>query len=332
MQWHIRNYTRVARGDIELTKNLFIFNLFVMSATASSQKVWFNGVITDLVDARVSLLTHSLFYGSAVFEGIRCYSTSKGPAIFRLEDHVRHLFHSAKIMGMIPPYTEGEIVSAVIDVVKQNNFDQCYIRPIFFYGEKMDLMPSKDTPLHIAIAAWQWGKYLTRETVTVRVSQYIRIHPRSSEVTAKISGNYANSILALLDAKKDDFDKALFLDVNECVTEGAGENIFFVEGKSLHTPTEGAILPGITRASIMQIATNLGYEVVERDIPLTEIPRFSEVFFTGTAAEVNAIGKIDGHVFNNMQEGPAVQEIKSAYQRTVHGEDERYSAWLHLVL
>ena len=302
-----------------------------MNVKASPQKVWFDGVMTDLADARIPLLTHSLFYGSAVFEGIRCYSTSKGPAIFRLEEHIHHLFHSAKVMGMVPPYTEAEIVRAIIDVVKQNNFDQCYIRPIFFYGEKMDLIPL-GAPLHIAIAAWQWGKYLAGETVAVKVSPYIRLHPHSSEMSAKISGNYANSILALLNAKKDGFDKALFLDADDCIAEGAGENIFFVEGKSLHTPTDRAILPGITRASVMQIATDLGYKVVERDISINEMPRFSEVFFTGTAAEVNAIGKINGHVFNDMHEGPVVREIKSVYQRAVHGEDKRYLAWLYPVL
>lgn len=302
-----------------------------MNATQSPQKVWFDGVITDLADARVSLLTHSLFYGSAVFEGIRCYLTPKGPAIFRLKEHVEHLFHSAEVMGMTPSYTKDEIEGAVIDVVKQNHFDQCYIRPIIFYGEKMDLVPI-GAPLHHAVAAWQWGKYLARETVTVKVSPHIRMHTRSSEMTAKASGNYANSILALLDAQKDGFDKALLLDLNDCVAEGAGENIFFVEGKSLHTPTEGALIPGITRASVMRIATDLGYEVIERDITLTELTKFSEAFFTGTAAEVNAIGKIDEHIFNGMKEGPVVREIKLAYQRAAHGEDERYSVWLHPVL
>lgn len=302
-----------------------------MSTATFSQKIWFDGVMTDLANARISLLTHSLFFGSAVFEGIRCYPTQKGPAIFRLKEHIHHLFHSARIMGMTSPYTESEIVNAVIEVVKQNDFDQCYIRPIFFYGEKMDLVPL-DTPLHVAIVAWQWGKYLPRETVAVKVSPYIRIHPRSSEMTAKISGNYANSILALLDAKKDGFDKALFLDMNDCVTEGAGENIFFVKGKLLCTPTVEAILPGFTRASIIQIATDLGYEVVEKDISISEISNFSEVFFTGTAAEVNAVGKINEHVFNNEQEGPVVREIKSIYQKAVHGEDERYLEWLHCVL
>ena len=284
----------------------------------------------DLVDARIPILTHSLFFGSAVFEGIRCYSTPQGPAVFRLDEHIQHLFHSAEIMGMKSPYSETQIVEAVTDVIKQNNYDECYIRPIFFYGEKMDLVPL-DTPLHIAVTAWQWGKYLPSDTVSVKVSPYIRIHPRSSEMTAKIAGNYANSILALLDAKEDGFDKTLFLDDHDCLTEGAGENIFCVDGKTLHTPTTAAILPGFTRSSVMQIATDLGYEIIERDISISEISSFEEIFFTGTASEINAIGKIDDHVFNDMQEGPVVQEIKSAYQRAVRGEDERYFDWLHRV-
>jgi branched-chain amino acid aminotransferase len=297
----------------------------------STPKIWLDGAITDLTNGRIPLLTHSLFYGSAVFEGIRCYSTLKGPAVFRLEEHIHHLFHSSKAMGMASLYTEAEIASAVIEVIKQNNFDYCYIRPIFFYGEKMDLVPL-GAPLHIAVAAWQWGKYLARETVAVKVTPYIRVHPHSREMTAKIAGNYTNSILALLDAQKRGYEKALFLDENNCVAEGAGENIFFVQEDFLHTPTDRAILPGITRASVMQIATDLGYEIVERDIPFTEISKFSEAFFTGTAAEVNAIGKIDKHIFCNMQEGPTVRKIKLAYQRAVHGEDKRYKRWLHPVL
>ena len=302
-----------------------------MSIITTSQKVWFDGKIIDLTDAHIPLLTHSLFYGSGVFEGIRCYSTLKGPAVFRLEDHVHHLFHSAEVMGMIPPYSEHDIVAAVIKLIKQNNLKECYIRPILFYGEKMDLLPI-DTPLHIAVATWQWGKYLSRETVTVKVSPYIRMSSNSSDMTAKISGNYANSILALLDAKKSSFDKALLLDENGYFAEGAGENIFFVKEKSIHTPTINAILPGITRSSIIRIATDLGYKIIERDISLDEISTFSEAFFTGTAAEVNAISKINEHIFNNTEEGPIVKEIKLAYQRVVHGEDERYFFWLNYVI
>jgi branched-chain amino acid aminotransferase len=194
----------------------------------------------------------------------------------------------------------------------------------------MDLLPI-DTPLHIAIATWQWGKYLPRETVTVKISPYIRMSSHSSDMTAKISGNYANSILALLDAKKSGFEKALFLDENGHFAEGAGENIFFVKEKSLYTPTTDAILPGITRASIIRIATDLGYEVIEKNISPDEISTFTEAFFTGTASEVNAISKIDEHVFNNTEEGPVVKEIKSAYERAIHGEDEKYSSWLNYV-
>lgn len=302
-----------------------------MKTTTLPQKIWFDGIIMNLNDAQIPLLTHSLFYGSGVFEGIRCYSTPKGPAVFRLTDHIHHLFHSAKIMGMTIPYSENEIMIAIINLIRQNNYNECYIRPIIFYGEKMDLLPTDDTPVHVAIATWQWGKYLPRETVTVKVSPYIRMSSSSSDMTAKISGNYANSILALLDAKKSGFEKALFFDENGYFAEGAGENIFFVKDKSLHTPTTDAILPGFTRKSIMRIATNLGYEVIERNISMDEISTFTEAFFTGTASEVNAISKINEYVFNNGEEGPVVKEIKLAYQRAVHGEDEQYSSWLDYV-
>ena len=302
-----------------------------MKAETLSKKIWFDGKVMDLADARIPLLTHSLFYGSGVFEGIRCYFTPKGPAVFRLKDHIHHLFHSAKIMGMTIPYSENDIMIAIINLIKKNNYNECYIRPIIFYGEKMDLLPTDDTPIHFAIATWQWGKYLPRETVTVKVSPYIRMSSNLSDMTAKISGNYANSILALLDAKRDGFEKALFLDENGYIAEGAGENIFFVKDKVLYTPNENAILSGFTRASIMRIANDLGYEVIEKNISIDEIPTFTEAFFTGTASEVNAISKINEYILNNKEEGPIVKEIKLAYQHAVHGEDERYLSWLNYV-
>lgn len=301
-----------------------------MNATIPSYKIWFDGAIMDPTDVHIPLLTHSLFYGSAVFEGIRCYSSLKGPVIFCLEDHIHHLFHSAEVMGMVSKYSKQDIVNAVTNLIKENNLNECYIRPIFFYGEKMDLLPI-GTPVHVAIANWKWGKYLPRETVTVKITPYIRMNSHSTSMTAKISGNYANSILALLDARKSNFDKALFLDEKGYFAEGAGENIFFVKDKSIITPTTNAIIPGITRASIICIATDLGYEVIERNISPDETSTFTEAFFTGTASEVNAISKIDEHIFNNSEEGSTVKKIKAAYQRAVHGEDERYSAWLHYI-
>ena len=264
--------------------------------------VWMDGQIIPLANAGVPLLTHSLHYGSAVFEGIRCYQTPKGPAIFRLSDHVTRLFHSAAVMGMRVPFTKTQITKAIKAVVKKNKLEECYIRPIIFYGEKMGLLPT-GAPLHSAIAAWPWGKYLAHETVSVKISTLQRLHPKTSLMTAKISGHYFNSILASLEAKKEGFDEALFLDSEDFVAEGPGENVFFVKGKTLTTPTLGAILPGITRASVMKIARDLGYKVVEKRIKPAELKKFSEAFFVGTAAEVNAIGKINKLIFNNNTEG-----------------------------
>lgn len=294
------------------------------------QKIWLDGELKNAADATVHVLNHSLHYGSAVFEGIRCYMTPTGPAIFRLEDHVNRLFHSAEVMGMQPPYSRAEITQAIVSVVAQNKLSECYIRPIFFYGDKMGLLPI-GAPLHCAIAAWPWAKYLKKDAVSVKVSPYIRIHPRSSEMTAKISGHYSNSIIASLDAHKSGFDEALFLDTNDNVAEGPGENIFFVSDRSLVTPESGSILSGLTRDSIIRIAADRGYAVTQRAVSVKELSKFSEAFFVGTAVEVNAIANIDTHIFNDGKVGPVAAEIKAAYTAAIHGEDARYMSWLHPV-
>jgi branched-chain amino acid aminotransferase len=277
--------------------------------------------------AKIHLLNHSLHYGSGVFEGIRCYDTEKGPAVFRLKDHVRRLFHSAGVMGMRVPYRQNEIIKAIKRVVKMNKLRECYIRPIIFYGAKMGLSP-EGAPLHVAIAAWPWGKYLTKDSVSVGISSFARLHHKSSVMTAKISGHYSNSIIASIEAKRRGFDEALFLDDAGYVAEGPGENIFFVKGKTLFTPKLGKILPGITRASIMAIARRLGYKVVETDVNPKKLKKYDEAFFVGTAAEVNAIGKINKTVFGRGHEGPATKRLREAYQKAIHGQDRRFAGWL----
>jgi len=292
--------------------------------------VWMDGKFTSFAKARIHVLNHSLHYGSAVFEGIRCYMTPNGPAVFRLQEHIDRLFHSAQTMGMKMSFTKKQVAQAVLELVKKNKLQEGYIRPIVFYGEKMGLDPA-GAPVHLAIAAWPWGKYLAKESVSVKISSFARIHPGSSVMTAKISGHYANSIVASLEAKKAGFDEALLLDWRGNIAEGPGENIFFVKNKTLYTPKAGMILPGLTRDSVMVLARELGYKVAEKDVRLKDLPEFDEAFFVGTAAEINAIGKIDGHIFGAGGEGTVTGEIRENYARIIHGENKKYKKWLSYV-
>ncbi len=280
------------------------------------KKIWANGEITSF--DKISVINHGLHYGTAVFEGIRCYDAQR-PAVFRLKDHIDRLFHSAEVMGMQPPFTKEEIVSAVKEVIQENGFRECYVRPIFFYGEKMGLSPI-DAPLNCFIIAWPWGKYLKKDAVSVKVSSFLRISDRSAVMTAKVSGYYANSVTASLEALKEGYDEALLLDHEGYIAEGPGENIFFVKGNTLYTPREGAILPGITRESVMQLAKEAGYGVEEKKISLKELSEYDEAFFVGTAVEVNAIANIDDNVFKGEEE--VTKDIKNAYYRAVHEREE----------
>lgn len=288
---------------------------------------WFDGKLRPQKNIYIPLLTHSLHYGSAVFEGIRCYQTPQGPAVFRLQEHVKRFFHSARALDMRLSYSEKAIREATKAVVKKNQLQECYIRPLAFYGEKMGLSPI-NAPIHTAIAAWPWSDYLDKSGVTAKISSFSRIHPASSIMTAKISGHYANSIIATLDAKHSGFDEALLLDWKGNIAEGPGENIFFIKGKTLYAPAAGSILPGITRDSIMRIARDLGYKIIEKPIKPAELHRFAEAFFVGTAVEVCPIIKIDKYKFNFTEQTKLFQE---AYAQAVHGEDKRYKKWLDLV-
>ena len=289
--------------------------------------VWMDGKFVKGEKAVVPLLTHSLHYGSAVFEGIRFYETKDGPAVFRLNDHIKRLFYSANIMGMKIPYTEKEICDATLKLVAKNGFASGYIRPIVFYGSKMGLDP-RGVEVRVAIACWPWGKYLDKEVIKVKTSTLMRIHPKSSVMGAKISGHYANSILSTLDAKKANYDEALLLDYKGNIAEGPGENIFFVKGKTLYTPPPDSILPGITRDAINVLARDLGYAVVEKNIKPVDIKKFDEAFFTGTAAEITAIGRIDMTKIGAGYEGAVTKNIRELYHRLVRGELSSHKNWL----
>lgn len=306
------------------------------------QKIWFNGKLVDWQKAQVHILTHTLHYGSGIFEGIRAYKTKNGPAVFRLNEHVKRFFYSAKVLKMKLPYSEVQIKKAILNLIKTNKLQECYIRPIAFFGEKMGLNPI-GAPLHVAIAAWPWGKYLEKDYVSVKISKFMRIHPDSSDMAAKLSGHYLNSILASLDAKENGFDEALLLDEKGNIAEGPGENIFFIKSYSLSesasrrssrrvilvTPKEKSILPGITRNSVITISKDLNYKVIEKDIKPGDLKNFDAAFFTGTAVEITPIGKINNIKFkkNNV----VVRQIRETYSKTIHGEVKRYGKWLDYI-
>lgn len=294
------------------------------------QYIWLNGKFVAFKGAKIHLLNHSLHYGSGVFEGIRAYETPKGSAVFRLNEHVARLFRSSDVMGMKLPYSQAEVTNAILATVKKNKSSECYIRPLCFYDEKMGLDPT-DSPVNVMIATWPWGKYLTKEAVKVKISDFARIHPNSSVMEAKISGHYSNSILASMQVKKQGYDEALLLDHKGNIAEGPGENVFFVFNNTLYTPKLGSILAGITRDTIIQLAKDLGLKVVEKNIKPAEIGKYKEAFFTGTAAEVNAIGQIDKHVFSNNKEGEVTAKIRQCYLDTVHGKLTTHKGWLSLV-
>ncbi len=297
-----------------------------------SEKLWMNGKFLNWKDAKVHVMTHSLHYGGGIFEGIRAYSTSKGPAVFRLSEHIDRFFYSAKCLEMELPFTKEEIKKAILENVKINKLNECYIRPLGFFGYKNQGLYPKGNPVEIIIAAWPWGAYLgEKETVTVKISKYIRLHPKSIISDAKISGYYINSIFASLDAKKSGVDEALFLDFEGYVAEGPGENLFMVKDGKIFTPSLGTILNGITRDTVMKIAQDRGIEVEQKKISVEELKSADELFFSGTAAEIQAIGKIDDTLINDNHAGDITKKIKEAYKKILHGEDEKYIDWLSFV-
>lgn len=292
--------------------------------------IWLNGKFVKWQQAKIHVLSHALHYGSAVFEGIRLYNTIKGPAIFRLNEHIERLFNSAKVFSMRIPFSKKNIKNAIIKLVKINKINQGYIRPIVFYGYgKMGLNP-EGAELNIAIAVWPWGKYL-KEKVKVIVSDFIRLHPRSVISTAKVSGYYVNSIFATMEAKKKKYDEAILLDFRGYVAEGPGENIFIVKKNTLYTPKPGSILLGITRDSVIKIAKDLGIKTFEKDISVKELLNADEAFFTGTAAEITPIFKIDKKLINKGKIGPITQKIKETFGKIVRAELKNYYKWLTFV-
>lgn len=291
--------------------------------------IWLNGTFVKWKDAKVHILSHTLHYGSGAFEGIRCYKTPRGPAIFKLDDHVKRMISSFSIFGVQCPYTEERIKNAIKETVRVNWLEEGYIRPILFFGYgEMGLKNLAKCEINLAVACWPWGSYLGERAIRAKISSIRRISPLSLVTSAKICGHYVNSILASKEVKKLKYDEAIMLDYRGNVSEGPGENIFIVKNKRIYTPTLGSILAGITRGSVITIATDLGYKVREKEIKPKDLFSADECFFTGTAAEVTAIGKIENKKIGNGEIGEATAKIKRVYMDAVHGKIKRYQNWL----
>jgi branched-chain amino acid aminotransferase len=298
--------------------------------------IWMNGEFVKWEDAKVHVLTHGLHYGTGVFEGIRCYDTEIGPAIFRHQDHLRRLGRSAELYYMPLPYDIEALRVATHELIGRNGLRSCYIRPIVFRGYgQMGLNPL-EAPVDVAIAVWEWGAYLGEEGknkgIRAKVSSWRRISPDSLIPSSKASGQYLNSVLAKIESVKAGYEEAILLDDHGRVCEGSGENIFVVwEGRVVTPPPAASILDGITRKSAIQIARDLGVEVIERDIARGELYVADEVFMTGTAAELVPVREIDDHTIGDGTPGEVTRAVQSAFDDALHGRSERYREWLDAV-
>ena len=296
-------------------------------------KIWIDGKLTDWKKANIHILSHVVHYGSCVFEGVRCYATKTGPAIFRLESHVDRLYDSAKVYRMEIPYTKKQFQEAILKVVKVNKLKSCYIRPFAFRGYgAMGLYPLKN-PLQCAIAAWSWGSYLgeaaLEKGISVRISSWQRQAPNTFPALAKAGGNYLNSQLIKMEAVQDGFDEGIALDHYGYVSEGSGENVFIVKNGVIFTPpTSSAILAGITRHSMFVLARDLGIEIRQQVLPRESLYIADEVFLTGTAAELVPVAKIDNILIGTGKRGPVTEKIQKAFFEILGGETADRFDWL----
>ena len=294
--------------------------------------IWYDGKLVPWRDATTHVLTHSLHYGLAVFEGVRAYKTVNGTAIFKLQEHTDRLFNSAHIYRMPMPFDKATLVEAQKEVVRANKLESCYLRPIAFYGsEKMGVSP-KGAKTHVAVAAWPWGAYLGEEGmekgIRVKTSSYARHHVNVTMARAKFAATYANSILANMEATQDGYDEALLLDVDGFVAEGAGENLFIVKDGVIYEPEIASALIGITRATVITLAAELGYKVVSKRLTRDDIYIADEAFFTGTAAEVTPIRELDNRTIGEGKRGPVTTKLQSLFFDVVNGRVPAHADWL----
>ncbi len=298
--------------------------------------IWMNGDFVAWEDAKVHVLTHGLHYGTGVFEGVRCYETERGPAVFRNAEHAERLLRSAELYYMPVRYSVEELRAATRELVARNGLTSCYIRPLVYRGYgSMGLNPM-EAPVDVAIAAWEWGTYLgeegMRNGVRAKVSSWRRISPDSLIPNAKASGQYLNNVLAKVEATKAGYEESILLDDHGHVCEGTGENIYIVRDGQIVTPGHhSSILDGITRRSIIQIATDLGYPVCERNVARAELYLADEVFLSGTAAEIVPVREVDDHPVADGRPGEITRVLQATFDDAIHGRSERYREWLDLV-
>ncbi len=296
--------------------------------------IWFDGKLVPWDQAKVHVLSHALHYGTGVFEGIRAYQGVDGSsAVFRLPEHVHRLFNSAKALEMVIPFTEAEILDAIVETLKSNKLAAGYIRPLAFVGcGAMGVHPGEN-PIQTIIAAWPWGAYLGAEAldkgIRIRTSSFTRHHVNVMMTKAKASGNYVNSVLAKMEAVADGYDEGLMLDPSGYVSEGSGENVFIVRNGVIKTPPLTSILAGITRESLITLARDLGYEVVEQLFTRDEMYFADEAFFTGTAAELTPIRELDRRVIGEGKAGPVAKRLQNEFFKIVKGENAKYEGWLY---
>lgn len=297
--------------------------------------IWYDGKLVDWRSATTHVLTHTLHYGMGVFEGVRAYKTDKGAAIFRLQDHTDRLFNSAHILQMKMPFSKQEIMEAQKAAVRENKLESAYIRPMAFYGAEAMGIAAKTLSTHVICAAWSWGAYMGDEALTkgirVKTSSFSRHHVNITMCKAKANGNYMNSILAHQEAAQDGYDEALLLDVDGFVAEGSGENIFIIRKGKLYTPDLTSALEGITRDTIVQLAKEIGLEVIEKRITRDEVYTADEAFFTGTAAEVTPIRELDNRNIGSGTRGPITEKLQALYFDVVKGKSAKHAHWLTLV-
>ena len=298
-----------------------------------TDKIWKNGKLIDWKDATVHVMSHGLHYGTGVFEGIRSYDTGSGPAIFRLKDHMERLRQSANSINMTLPYGVEDLCRAVKETVRVNKLRSCYIRPIAFYGVQGVGVNPMGYPVEVFIVTFELGAYLGDEGmkngIRVHTSSWHRLGGGSVPATAKACGDYLNSALAVMEAKLNGFDETIMLNDLHMVAEGSGENLFMVrEGRIQTPPLNAGILPGITRNSIIKLAKDIGYEVVEQNIARSELYLADELFFTGTAAEVTPIREVDRRAVGSGRPGPVTMDLQSRFLNIVRGKDKKYLTWL----
>jgi branched-chain amino acid aminotransferase len=295
-----------------------------------TEKIWMNGELVDWADAKVHVGVHGLHYGSGVFEGIRCYDTPKGPAVFRLRDHMQRLHNSARLLHMQLPYSVDDLYAACGELIGANGLPECYVRPIAFYGYGQLGVAARGNPVETVIMSWPWAPYLGEEGqklgIRAKISSWQRVSPNIVPHVAKATGVYLNSLLAVTEANNAGYDEAILLTPEGTVADGSGENIFVVRDGVIYTPDlASGILPGITRDTVTQIAQDLGHTVVEKPLIRSDLYLADEVFMCGTAAEVTPLRSIDDH---EIGVGPVTLALQKAYLETVRGESERWAQWL----